>query len=111
MWSIWDSTIELIDGTFPRSNSSSFAIFLGFLDSGSTPMLWFHLAPAGLPAIDFSRTHAMPEWLNCILSSDSAGNWDTYSFNEAVGPLFRYGLLQKSQRGAHPAIKQHGLVR
>lgn len=49
MWSIWDSTIDLIESTSPGSNSSELAHLLAFLDPGIVLTDWFRLAADGVP--------------------------------------------------------------
>lgn len=115
IWTIWDSTIELIERTSPLANSSLLAHFLASLsfegEIGAVPYVWFSLAAAGLPAVDRALISPLPDWLVAILSINNIGCWDAFNLDEALRPLLRYGLVQKSRILGAYQIKQHGLVR
>jgi tetratricopeptide (TPR) repeat protein len=111
VWTVWDTSLAVIDKTSPGSHASRVLTFLAHFDQGRMEEEMFRLASAGWPVMaDLLRLpeEVVPEWLRKMVASKGE-RWDDFHYRQATQPLIRYGLLQRLG-GNWAGTTMHGLV-
>lgn len=111
LWTVWDTTFAAID-EMPLVHSPKWLlILLAQLDVTFIPDKLFELAAKGHARAPRSFDKGMHDWLLALLTLDTTGEWDSFSYREAMEPLRRFSLVESSFLGVsiHPLVQWKAL--
>lgn len=112
VWTVWNTSLAAIEKSSPGVHAGQILTFLAQFDQGYLQKEMFRLASVGWPVMVKllqNLQNDRPEWLSKLVAS-KGNEWDDFHYRQAIGPLIRYGLLQRTS-GDWVGTTMHGRVR
>lgn len=110
VWTVWDTSLDALDAMFPNLPSRQLLAFLSHIDAIKIPNEVFHLVSKGIARAPKGVKRKLPGWLLNLLRLDEDGEWDAFSYSQALVPLQRFGLIDYHDTGRSTWVIMHSLI-
>lgn len=111
IFTVLDSSLKIIDATFPHLPSRLLLLFLTHMEATNIPDSLFYYVARALADGQDDVARKLPSWLMDFLLINEHGKWDDFKFREALKPLWQYGIVKSSRINSFTQISIHDLIR